>query len=223
MLLSRLRLAAARPSLQRCAPSHLQPASKRPRPLQHTRSSFLLRARRPGLLLARRALFIQTEGTPNPDSLKFLPGKPLLDSGTADFRTEEEGKVSPLAKRLFNLSGVNGVFFAYGLHCRCPRAEESDWTDAEAADLRVRSWTSTRLARRPWAGTRARSTWTALEIHDDDSEVVQMIKELLELRIRPVGAGGRRRHRVPRTLTRRAGVVYARRCRARARAARRPR
>merc|ERR1712106_894643 len=112
MGLSRLRLAAARPAV------------------------------RPGLLLARRALFIQTEGTPNPDSLKFLPGKPLLDSGTADFRTEQEGKVSPLAKRLFNLSGVSGVFFA------------SDFLTVSKGE-------------------------------DDDSEVVQMIKELLELRIRP--------------------------------------
>lgn len=181
MLLSRLRLAAARPSLQRCAPSHLQPASKRPRPLQHTRSSFLLRARRPGLLLARRALFIQTEGTPNPDSLKFLPGKPLLDSGTADFRTEEEGKVSPLAKRLFNLSGVNGVFFASDF-LTVSKSEDSDWTTLKPQIFeQIMDFYS---AGEPLF-SEGNEHKDSLEINDDDSEVVQMIKELLELRIRP--------------------------------------
>ena len=67
---------------------------------------------RPILSLARRTLFIQTEGTPNPDSLKFLPGKPLLETGTRDFRSEQEAGASPLAKRLFGLNGVSGVFFA---------------------------------------------------------------------------------------------------------------
>lgn len=59
-----------------------------------------------------RSLFIQTEGTPNPDSLKFLPGKPLLDQGTRDFRSEDEAAASPLARRIFGLNGVSGVFFA---------------------------------------------------------------------------------------------------------------
>ena len=58
-----------------------------------------------------RSLFIQTEGTPNPDSLKFLPGKPLLDHGTRDFRSEDEATASPLARRIFGLNGVSGVFF----------------------------------------------------------------------------------------------------------------
>ena len=136
---------------------------------------------RPGLLLARRALFIQTEGTPNPDSLKFLPGKPLLDSGTADFRTEQEGKVSPLATRLFNLSGVSGVFFASDF-LTVSKGEDADWTTLKPQIFeQIMDFYS---AEEPLFND-GEEVKDSLEINDDDSEVVQMIKELLELRIRP--------------------------------------
>ncbi|MGN6584636.1 MAG: NifU N-terminal domain-containing protein, partial [Rhizobiaceae bacterium] len=59
-------------------------------------------------------MFIQTETTPNPATLKFLPGKVVLDEGTADFRDAEAGRAaSPLAARLFDIDGVTGVFFGY--------------------------------------------------------------------------------------------------------------
>ena len=54
---------------------------------------------------------IQTEPTPNPSSLKFLPGKIVMEKGTADFRNVEEAKRSPLALNLFKIDGVKGVFF----------------------------------------------------------------------------------------------------------------
>ena len=54
---------------------------------------------------------IQTESTPNPSSLKFLPGKIVMEKGTADFRNEEEAKRSPFALNLFKIDGVEGVFF----------------------------------------------------------------------------------------------------------------
>ena len=54
---------------------------------------------------------IQTEFTPNPSSLKFLPGKIVMEKGTADFRNVEEAKRSPLALNLFKIDGVEGVFF----------------------------------------------------------------------------------------------------------------
>lgn len=57
-------------------------------------------------------MFIQTEPTPNPDSLKFLPGKAVLESGTRDFRTYREAQISPLAKKLFQMEGVSGVFLS---------------------------------------------------------------------------------------------------------------
>ena len=55
-------------------------------------------------------MFIQTEQTPNPQTLKFLPGKVVTEEGTAFFQNVEEGSNSPFAKRLFELDGVEGVF-----------------------------------------------------------------------------------------------------------------
>ena len=56
-------------------------------------------------------MFIQTEATPNPATLKFIPGRPVLDHGTLDLRDAAEAAKSPLATRLFEINGVNGVFF----------------------------------------------------------------------------------------------------------------
>ena len=55
-------------------------------------------------------MFIQTESTPNPASLKFLPGRPVLGEGTAEYRNAGEAGASPLAERLFAVDGVAGVF-----------------------------------------------------------------------------------------------------------------
>ena len=55
-------------------------------------------------------MFIQTEQTPNPQTLKFLPGKVVMDEGTAFFQNKEKTSNSPLAKRLFDVGGVTGVF-----------------------------------------------------------------------------------------------------------------
>ena len=56
-------------------------------------------------------MFIQTEQTPNPQTLKFLPGKVVMDNGTAFFQDIGEAGNSPFAKRLFDVDGVEGVFF----------------------------------------------------------------------------------------------------------------
>ncbi|MCP5322538.1 MAG: NifU family protein [Candidatus Paracaedibacteraceae bacterium] len=55
-------------------------------------------------------MFIQTEETPNPNTLKFLPGKIVMGAGTIDFRTKEAAKRSPLASKLFDITGITGVF-----------------------------------------------------------------------------------------------------------------
>src|SRR6476661_4908683 len=55
-------------------------------------------------------MFIQTEATPNPATLKFLPGKPVLPGGTRDYRDAEDAAESPLAQKLFSVNGVSGVF-----------------------------------------------------------------------------------------------------------------
>lgn len=56
-------------------------------------------------------MFIQTEATPNPSTLKFLPGKPVLPGGAREFRSVDEAQASPLAANLFAIPGVSGVFF----------------------------------------------------------------------------------------------------------------
>ncbi|MBX7146640.1 MAG: NifU family protein [Alphaproteobacteria bacterium] len=56
-------------------------------------------------------MFIQTEQTPNPETLKFIPGQDVMPSGTADFLTLEEAKKSPLAESIFTIAGIKGVFF----------------------------------------------------------------------------------------------------------------
>jgi hypothetical protein len=55
-------------------------------------------------------MFIQTEATPNPATLKFIPGRTVLGDGTAEFRAKSEANASPLATRLFDVDGVTGVF-----------------------------------------------------------------------------------------------------------------
>ena len=58
-------------------------------------------------------MFIQTEATPNPTTLKFLPGKVVLESGTAEFLNPAQAQASPLAERLFTIPGVTGVYFGF--------------------------------------------------------------------------------------------------------------
>ena len=74
-------------------------------------------------------MFIQTEATPNPATLKFLPGKEVLTEGTADFRDAETARAaSPLAGHLFDIPGVTGVFFGYDFVTVTKRAE-AHWRD----------------------------------------------------------------------------------------------
>jgi len=71
-------------------------------------------------------MFIQTETTPNPSTLKFIPGEIVMPNGTADFRSADEGARSPLARRLFRLTGVEGVFFGHDF-VSVTKADSRDW------------------------------------------------------------------------------------------------
>lgn len=71
-------------------------------------------------------MFIQTETTPNPNTLKFLPGELVLPNGTADFRSAAEAARSPFAQRLFRLNGVQGVFYGRDF-ISITKAEDMDW------------------------------------------------------------------------------------------------
>lgn len=72
-------------------------------------------------------MFIQTEETPNPATLKFLPGQPVLEQGTMDFASEADSLKSPLAKRLFGLTGVSRVFLASDF-VSVSKADDTDWS-----------------------------------------------------------------------------------------------
>src|SRR5690606_2488649 len=79
-------------------------------------------------------MFIQTETTPNPATLKFLPGKVVLEEGTAEFRDETEAQAaSPLAARLFGVPGVTGVFFGYDFIT--VTKDNADWQHLKPAIL----------------------------------------------------------------------------------------
>ena len=132
--------------------------------------------------LLRRSMFIQTASTPNPDSLKFLPGKEVLEGGTKDFRSFKEAQASPLAKRLFQIESVVGVMLANDF-IAVSKAEDADWLTLKPQVFA--SIMDFYAAGEPAMLGEDAEEVDSLEIHDDDSEVVQMIKELLDMRIRP--------------------------------------
>src|SRR5258705_12387912 len=79
-------------------------------------------------------MFIQTEQTPKPASLKFLPGCPVVTSGPANFTSQEATRISPLAERLFSLPGVTGVFLGTDF-VTVTKTEEDDWYRLKPAVL----------------------------------------------------------------------------------------
>src|SRR5690349_5399819 len=81
-------------------------------------------------------MFIQTEQTPNPATLKFLPGRAVVETGTANFTDPGAAARSPLAERLFQLSGVTGVFLGYDF-ITVSKDEDSDWYQMKPAILGV--------------------------------------------------------------------------------------
>ena len=130
-----------------------------------------------------RRMFIQTEGTPNPDALKFLPGKAVLETPTGKhFSSFKEAQMSPLAKRLFQTEGVSAVFLSSDF-ISVTKTEDVDW-------LTLKPQLFASIMDHYAAGDAAlieegEEEVDSLQINDDDSEVVQMIKELLDMRIRP--------------------------------------
>ncbi len=133
-------------------------------------------------------MFIQTEQTPNPATLKFLPGCPVLDAGTADFTSPEEaaGK-SPLAEGLFAVDGVRAVFFGPDFITVTKDADE-DWHVLKP--MLLGAIMEHFMAGRPiLVSTPAEDDLgDDAEISGEDSEVVRQIKELLDTRVRPAVA-----------------------------------
>jgi len=127
-------------------------------------------------------MFIQTEQTPNPATLKFLPGRVVMDHGTADFPASDSAGGSPLARRLFDVTGVERVFLGSDFVTVTKSANE-DWQVLKPAILGaiMEHYTSGE----PVIETAAAAS---AEAAGDDDEVVTQIKELLETRVRPAVA-----------------------------------
>jgi Fe-S cluster biogenesis protein NfuA len=130
-------------------------------------------------------MFIQTEQTPNPATLKFLPGRPVVDSGTANFTSAKAAHVSPLAEGLFSLPAVTGVFLGTDF-ITVTKSDEEDWYQLKPAVLAVIMEHFT--AGRPVLIGALAGNATAETGGEDEDEVVAQIKELLETRVRPAVA-----------------------------------
>jgi Fe-S cluster biogenesis protein NfuA len=130
-------------------------------------------------------MFIQTEPTPNPATLKFLPGRIVLeDNGTAEFRAENEAVHSPLAQRLFAIPSVSGVFLG-GDFITVTKAD-GDWQHLKPAVLGAIM--DHYLSGAPVLEADSEEAAGEEFFKPEDGEIVSTIKELLETRVRPAVA-----------------------------------
>ncbi len=121
-------------------------------------------------------MFIQTEETPNPATLKFLPGRAVMERGTADFTDPEGASRSPLAQAIFRVDGVSGVFLGADF-VTVAKADGIDWPVVKPAILGA-------IMEHFTAGLPVITDDGAA----DDDPVVAQIRELLDTRVRPAVA-----------------------------------
>lgn len=136
------------------------------------------------------AMLIQTEPTPNPATLKFLPGQAVMSGGTRDFASPEEAEASPLAEALFSTGEVTGVFYGSDF-ISVTAAPGVDWRDLKPEVLTVLLDHFSSDAPLFKAGSAAGiSVAPALDIPEnpEDADIVAQIKELIETRVRPAVA-----------------------------------
>lgn len=129
-------------------------------------------------------MFIQTEATPNPATLKFIPGRSVLASGTAEYRDRSGADQSPLAIRLFDIDGVTGVFF--GSDFISVTKGETDWQHLKPAILGAIM--EHYMSGAPVVTSDEGNDVTEGNYDPSDEQIVATIKELLETRVRPAVA-----------------------------------
>ena len=129
-------------------------------------------------------MFIQTESTPNPATLKFLPGQQVLDAGTADFPAADTAGNSPLVDRIFKVPGVAGVFLGNDF-VTVTKDETTEWDHIKPAILGaiMEHFQSGAPAMEGSEGAGGHA-----EHSGEDAEIVGQIKELLDTRVRPAVA-----------------------------------
>jgi Fe-S cluster biogenesis protein NfuA len=130
-------------------------------------------------------MFIQTEATPNPATLKFIPGRTVLDHGTLELRDRDEAAQSPLAAKLFDIAGVNGVFF--GSDFIAVTKGDGEWLQLKPMILGA-------IMEHYMSGAPLVTAEHAADADADeffeatDADTVATIKELIETRVRPAVA-----------------------------------
>jgi NFU1 iron-sulfur cluster scaffold homolog, mitochondrial len=129
-------------------------------------------------------MFIETEGTPNPATLKFLPGREILGNRTADFADADAALLSPLAEALFGLQGVARVFLG-GDFVTVTKTADTEWQSLKPQVLGLLM--EHLLANRPILS--AHAELEAEDVDPADAEIAEQIKELLDQRVRPAVAG----------------------------------
>ena len=128
-------------------------------------------------------MFIQTEKTPNPLTLKFFPGRVVLEDGTVFFRSKEESTGSPLAESIFKINGVEGVFFGNDF-ITVSKGEKESWEDLKPNLLAA--ITDHYNSNQPIINSSSNvKTNTSETQNSNDSDLVKQIKELLDTRVRP--------------------------------------
>ena len=136
-------------------------------------------------------MIIETEATPNPATIKFLPGRIVMDAGTRDFADHEEAQASPLAEALFGLGDVTGVFFGRDF-ISVTAAPGVGWADLKPDVLSIlldHFTAEMPLFNAPKAGFTVPAPDEEYPLDDPaDAEIVDQIKELIETRVRPAVA-----------------------------------
>jgi len=126
-------------------------------------------------------MFIQTEATPNPLTLKFLIGQPVLETGTAFFTDVEDAGISPLALELFAVDGVTAVFLGSDF-VTVTKSEDAEWESLKAPLLTTLM--DFFVAKKTVMG----SAKKAVEIDENESDLIKQIRELIDTRVRPAVA-----------------------------------
>ena len=130
-------------------------------------------------------MFIQTEQTPNPQTLKFLPGKVVMEDGTAFYQDVNSALNSPFAKRLFKVEGVEGVFFGSDF-ITITKGESIDWQTMKP--LILASIIDHYNSDDETISKEENKSNESLLQNENDSDIVKQIKELLDTRVRPAVA-----------------------------------
>lgn len=137
-----------------------------------------------------RPMLIETEATPNPATVKFLPGRQVMAAGTRDFATPEEAETSPLADALFGLGDVAGVFFGSNFISVtiAPGAQWSDIKPDILATLLDHFSANMPLFAPGTAADIAVPADSSFVDDPEDAEIIEQIRELIDTRVRPAVA-----------------------------------